>query len=72
MVARCDYCDHEAKKIGSLTVCGYRYDPAKGSLRYLHCGRCKGPLRAKRKGETESNIVDASQGPPTRIRKVWA
>lgn len=70
MIARCDYCDDQAKKSGILTQIGYRYNPAKGSLRYMHCGYCAGPLRPKRKGETASCIVDARDGSPKRIRRV--
>lgn len=72
MIARCDYCDLQAENRGSLSRVGYRYDPARGPLRYMHCGYCSGPLRPKRKGETESVVVEAREGPPKRIRKVWA
>lgn len=72
MIARCPWCDHQASKSGSLSRCGYRYDTRRASLKGHHCGYCCGPLRPKRKGETESNIVDARLGAPLMVRKVPA
>lgn len=72
MIARCNYCDHHAEKNGSLSRMGYRYNSRKASLRGHHCGYCAGPLRAKRKGETESCIVDARLGAPKMVRAVPA
>lgn len=72
MIARCNYCDHHAEKRGSLNRTGYRYDVRTASLRGYHCGYCAGPLRAKRKGEDESHIVDARLGAPKMVRAVPA
>lgn len=69
-IARCEFCDHVAAKRDSLTRMGYRYDTRKASLRGYHCGFCAGQLRPKRKGETESCIVDARLGAPKVVRKV--
>ena len=65
MIARCNFCDK-----GREYFTGYRYDPRRAALRYYHCGYCAGPLRPKRKGETEANTVDAGWGPPKRVRMV--
>lgn len=72
MIARCSYCDFHAEKRGSPSRLGYRYDTRRASLRGYHCGFCAGQLRPKRKGETESNIVDARLGAPKMVRAVPA
>lgn len=72
MIARCNYCDHHAEKRGVIGRTGYRYDTRKASLRGHHCGYCCGPLRPKRKGETEGNIVQAGLGAPKMVRAVPA
>lgn len=72
MIARCNYCDYHAARQGHVGRTGYRYETRQASLRGYHCGYCAGPLRAKRKGETESNIVDARLGAPRMVRAVPA
>lgn len=72
MIARCDWCDAKSAASGSLTRVGYRYNPVSASLRGHHCGYCSGALRPKRKGETETVIVDAGWGPAKRVRRVPA
>jgi len=59
VIARCDRCDRKAEKSGSLSRSGHRWDPAVAGLGKHVCSLCGGPLRAKRKGESESHIVSA-------------
>lgn len=59
MIARCDRCDRKAAKAGHLSRTGYRWNPMKAGLGHWTCAACGGPLRGKRKGDTESNIVRA-------------
>lgn len=60
MIARCDRCDARARAAGfPHSTTGHRYDPKVAPLGDWRCGTCRGPLRAKRKGASEANIVNA-------------
>jgi hypothetical protein len=54
MIARCDWCDR-----WNQHATGYRYDPKRGSAAAHRCPTCRRPLRAKRRGDTEANIITA-------------
>src|SRR6185503_11808249 len=60
VIARCDRCDARSAAAGfPLSASGHRWDPAKAGLGLWRCSTCGSPLRAKRKGETEANIIEA-------------
>lgn len=59
MIGRCDACDARRKAIGWPHHTGYRV-PRGARLKDGRCSTCGGALRAKRRGETEANIVGAS------------
>lgn len=70
MIARCDKCDAEHEKLGfGGSSHGVRWDPARAGLARWRCPSCGGPVRARRKGETESVILTGKLSPGVDLRE---